>query len=91
VALAAVDQALLELMPNRSWNLLDAMLQRRAWGVQTATAQMEIVGRRHYGRKAVPAAAAAAPTPRASCWTPCCCGSRASSSTPGARPRSKCR
>ncbi len=54
VALAAVDQALLELMPNRSWNLLDAMLQRRAWGVETATAQMEIVGRRHYGRKAVP-------------------------------------
>jgi len=55
VALAAVDQALLELMPNRSWNLLDAMLQRRSWGVQTATAQMEIIGRRHYGRKAVPA------------------------------------
>ena len=55
VALAAVDQALLELMPNTSWNLLDAMLQRRAWGVATSTAQMEIVGRRHYGRKAVPA------------------------------------
>ncbi len=55
VALAAVDQALLELMPNTSWNLLDAMLTRRSWGVQTATAQMEIVGRRHYGRKAVPA------------------------------------
>ena len=55
VALAAVDEALLELMPNTSWNLLDAMLQRRAWGVQTATAQMDIVGRRHYGRKAVPA------------------------------------
>ncbi|MGH6640495.1 MAG: MG2 domain-containing protein, partial [Polaromonas sp.] len=42
VALAAVDQALLELMPNTSWNLLDAMLQRRAWGVETSTAQMEI-------------------------------------------------
>ena len=55
VALAAVDQALLELMPNNSWNLLEAMLQRRAWGVETATAQMEIIGRRHYGRKAVPA------------------------------------
>ncbi len=55
VALAAVDQALLELMPNTSWNLLEAMLQRRAWGVETATAQMEIIGRRHYGRKAVPA------------------------------------
>lgn len=55
VALAAVDQALLELLPNTSWNLLDAMLQRRAWGVETSTAQMEIIGRRHYGRKAVPA------------------------------------
>ncbi len=55
VALAAVDQALLELMPNSSWGLLDAMLQRRAWGVETSTAQMEIIGRRHYGRKAVAA------------------------------------
>ena len=55
VALAAVDQALLELMPNDSWNLLESMLQRRAWGVETSTAQMEIIGRRHYGRKAVPA------------------------------------
>lgn len=55
IALAAVDKALLELMPNRSWNLLEAMLGQRAWGVTTSTAQMEIVGRRHYGRKAVPA------------------------------------
>jgi uncharacterized protein YfaS (alpha-2-macroglobulin family) len=55
VAVAAVDQALLELMPNTTWGLLEAMLQRRAWGVETSTAQMEIIGRRHYGRKAVPA------------------------------------
>ncbi|WP_414694440.1 alpha-2-macroglobulin family protein [Paraburkholderia sp.] len=55
IALAAVDEALLELMPNQSWDLLEAMLQRRAYGVETATAQMEIVGRRHFGRKAVPA------------------------------------
>jgi uncharacterized protein YfaS (alpha-2-macroglobulin family) len=55
VALAAVDQALLELMPNNSWDLLGAMLQRRSWGVETSTAQMEIIGRRHYGRKAVAA------------------------------------
>jgi alpha-2-macroglobulin len=53
VALAAVDQALLELMPNASWNLLEAMLQRRSWGVETSTAQSEIIGRRHYGRKTV--------------------------------------
>lgn len=55
VALAAVDEALLELKPNTSWNLLQAMYATRPWGVETATAQMEIVGRRHYGRKAVPA------------------------------------
>ena len=53
VAVAAVDQALLELMPNNSWDLLGAMLERRSWGVETSTAQMEIIGRRHYGRKAV--------------------------------------
>ncbi|MQQ99549.1 alpha-2-macroglobulin [Glaciimonas sp. GS1] len=55
IALAAVDEALLELEPNRSWNLLEAMLQRRSYGVETATAQMQVVGRRHYGRKAIPA------------------------------------
>jgi len=55
VALAAVDKALLELMPNTSWKLLEAMLRQRAWGVTTATAQMEIIGRRHYGKKAAPA------------------------------------
>jgi hypothetical protein len=55
VTLAAVDQALLELMPNDRWNLLEAMLAPRSWSVSTSTAQMEIVGRRHYGRKAVPA------------------------------------
>ncbi|SAK76678.1 Alpha-2-macroglobulin-like protein [Caballeronia hypogeia] len=55
IAVAAIDEALLELMPNRSWDVLDAMLQQRAYGVETATAQMEIIGRRHFGRKAVPA------------------------------------
>lgn len=53
VALAAVDEGLLELMPNASWNLLDAMMQRRPIEVETATAQMEVIGRRHFGRKAV--------------------------------------
>ncbi len=52
--LAVVDEALLELSPNGSWDLLAAMRQRRAYGVQTATAQSQVVGRRHYGRKALP-------------------------------------
>ncbi|MFZ2989036.1 alpha-2-macroglobulin family protein, partial [Ideonella sp.] len=55
VAFAAVDEALLALRPNDSWNLLDAMFQSRGWGVETSTAQGEVIGRRHYGRKAVPA------------------------------------
>src|SRR5690606_10249375 len=55
VAFAAVDQALLELAPNNSWDLLSAMRQLRSYGVETATAQMQVVGRRHYGRKALPA------------------------------------
>ncbi|WP_413541687.1 alpha-2-macroglobulin family protein [Collimonas humicola] len=55
IALAAVDEALLELEPNKSWDLLQAMLQRRSYGVETSTAQMQVVGKRHYGRKAIPA------------------------------------
>lgn len=55
VAVAAVDEALLELQSNDSWDLLPAMLQRRSYGVQTATAQMQVVGKRHFGRKAMPA------------------------------------
>ena len=55
VAFAAVDEGLLALRANDSWALLEAMLQQRAWGVETSTAQSEIIGRRHYGRKAVAA------------------------------------
>ena len=54
VALAAVDEALLELAANSSWNLLDAMMGQRGMEVWTSTAQMQVVGKRHYGRKAVP-------------------------------------
>ncbi|GGP23574.1 alpha-2-macroglobulin family protein [Silvimonas iriomotensis] len=53
VAFAAVDEALLELQPNDSWDLLGAMLQRRSYGVETATAQLQVVGKRHFGRKAL--------------------------------------
>jgi uncharacterized protein YfaS (alpha-2-macroglobulin family) len=55
LAFAAVDEGLLALRDNASWDLLHAMIQQRAWGVETATAQSEIIGRRHYGRKAVAA------------------------------------
>jgi len=54
LAFAAVDQALLEMRPNESWKLLDAMTPRRAYEVHTATVQSQVIGKRHYGRKAVP-------------------------------------
>ncbi|HZW74157.1 MAG TPA: alpha-2-macroglobulin family protein, partial [Caldimonas sp.] len=55
VAFAAVDEGLLALRGNDSWRLLDAMMRERSWSVETSTAQSEIIGRRHYGRKAVAA------------------------------------
>jgi hypothetical protein len=53
VAFAAVDEALLELRPNRSWNLLQAMMTQRPLEVDTATAALQVIGKRHYGRKAL--------------------------------------
>lgn len=54
VALAAVDEGLLELLPNASWNLLEPMMQRRGYGIRTATAQLQVIGKRHFGLKALP-------------------------------------
>jgi uncharacterized protein YfaS (alpha-2-macroglobulin family) len=54
VAVAAVDEGLLELAPNRSWDVLAAMMQRRGHGVQTSTAQGQVIGKRHFGLKALP-------------------------------------
>ncbi|MGA1797652.1 MG2 domain-containing protein [Sphingomonas sp. 4RDLI-65] len=55
VAFAAVDKALLQLAPNDSWNILEAMMGDRPLSVLTSTAQMQVVGKRHYGRKALEA------------------------------------
>lgn len=54
VAIAAVDEGLLELMPNDSWKLLESMMGHRGIAVETSTAQMQVIGKRHYGRKALP-------------------------------------
>ncbi len=54
VAFAAVDEGLLALQPNASWDLLQGLFQPRPWGVETATAQGQVIGRRHFGRKALP-------------------------------------
>ena len=54
VTVVAVDEALLDLSSNETWKLLQAMMGRRGLEVWTSTAQMQVVGKRHYGRKAVP-------------------------------------
>jgi uncharacterized protein YfaS (alpha-2-macroglobulin family) len=53
IAFAAVDEALLQLSPNDSWKLLDEMMDERPLSVLTSTAQTQVVGKRHYGRKAL--------------------------------------
>ncbi len=55
VAFVAVDQALLQLAPNESWDVLSAMMGERSLSVLTSTAQTQVVGKRHYGKKAVEA------------------------------------
>lgn len=54
IAFAAVDEGLLELKPNDSWNILEAFLGQRPEEVATSTAQGQVIGKRHFGRKALP-------------------------------------
>ncbi len=54
IAVSAVDEALLELLPNQSWELLPAMMGRRSFEVTTSTAQGLVIGKRHFGLKALP-------------------------------------
>ncbi|HZC46014.1 MAG TPA: hypothetical protein VE243_06025 [Candidatus Acidoferrum sp.] len=54
IAVAAVDEGLLELRANDSWKLLDAMMGQRAYQVETSAAEMQVVGKRHFGIKAIP-------------------------------------
>lgn len=54
VTLAVVDEALLELADNKSWQVLPSMMLSRAYGMTTATNQLQVVGKRHFGKKALP-------------------------------------
>ncbi|MCL2102901.1 MAG: MG2 domain-containing protein [Syntrophorhabdaceae bacterium] len=54
VIVAAVDEGILELAPNSSWKLLEAMMNRRGYEVRTATSQMQVIGKRHFGLKTLP-------------------------------------
>lgn len=55
VTLAAVDEALLELADNDTWDVLTPMMAERGYGMNTSTSQLQVVGKRHFGRKALPA------------------------------------
>jgi hypothetical protein len=52
---AAVDEGLLELADNPTWQILAAFMSRRGCAVSTSTAQSMVVGKRHFGLKAVAA------------------------------------
>lgn len=53
VAFIAVDRALDQIAPNPSTDVLTAMMGERSLSVLTSTAQTQVVGKRHYGKKAV--------------------------------------
>lgn len=53
-AIAVIDEGLLELKSNDSWKLLESMMRKRPYEVRTSTAQMMVVGKRHFGKKALP-------------------------------------
>lgn len=54
IAVAAVDEALMRLKENSSWNLLKEMMGQRELDVKTSSGQNQVVGRRHFGSKAKP-------------------------------------
>jgi alpha-2-macroglobulin len=54
VVVFAIDEALLELQSNNTWKLIDTIMRRRGHDITNATAQMQVIGKRHFGRKALP-------------------------------------
>ncbi len=55
VTVFAIDEALLELLPNGTWEALKGLITQRGYGFETASMNMQVMGKRHYGRKALPA------------------------------------
>ncbi|WP_413292370.1 alpha-2-macroglobulin family protein [Bdellovibrio sp. HCB185ZH] len=52
VTIAAIDESLLRLKENTSWELLKEMMGQRGLAVETSSGQNQVVGRRHFGAKA---------------------------------------
>ena len=55
IAVAAIDEGLIALKANSTWNLIDVMIPLRAHTVNTAYMMSHVVGKRTLGLKAVPA------------------------------------
>ncbi|MBC7713956.1 MAG: hypothetical protein H7177_11495, partial [Rhizobacter sp.] len=54
VILVALDESLLQLRSNVSFDILAAMMQKRGLGVETSSNLNQVIGRRHFGLKAKP-------------------------------------
>jgi uncharacterized protein YfaS (alpha-2-macroglobulin family) len=52
VILAALDESLLHLKNNESFDLLSSMMELRGLGVETSSGLNQVIGRRHFGLKA---------------------------------------
>ncbi|MCX7957471.1 MAG: MG2 domain-containing protein, partial [Deltaproteobacteria bacterium] len=50
--LFVVDEGLLNLLENPTYNILDKMVKEDGLGVHTSTGLTQVVGRRHFGKKA---------------------------------------
>ena len=55
VMLIVVDEGLLELKENNTYNILDGIITEMGYGVRTSTGLIQVIGKRHYGKKALPA------------------------------------
>ncbi|MCX7944853.1 MAG: MG2 domain-containing protein [Deltaproteobacteria bacterium] len=53
VMLIVVDEGLLELLDNPTYNILDGMVREKGLGINTSTGLIQVVGKRHFGKKAI--------------------------------------
>lgn len=49
VAVAVVDEALMRLKENSSWDVLKQMMGQRSLAVTTSSGQNQVIGKRHFG------------------------------------------
>lgn len=54
VMLIVVDEGLLQLRENRTYNILEGIVGKVDYGVLTSTGMVQVIGKRHYGKKALP-------------------------------------